>query len=48
MEKETYQKELLKTRKGNKEDKRQIIRKTMEKSSRLLDMNNEYKNLKAA
>jgi hypothetical protein len=37
MEKETYQKELLKTRKGNKEDKRQIIRKTMEKSSRLLD-----------
>ena len=31
------QKELIKTRKGNKEDKRQMIRKNMEKSSRLLD-----------
>ena len=34
---EKIQKELIKTRKGNKEDKRQMIRKNMEKSSRLLD-----------
>ena len=32
-----YNKELIKTRKTNKEDKRQEIRKNMEKSSRLLD-----------